>query len=193
MFDYSKYDVLVIGSPKSGTNMTEKICRMLGSTPSPHMHTANYLLAEKYKVAYVYRNPRNVLISAQRYQNHQMRGWENTITEEKLIAQFFDYYNASMPAVYNSYAKWLLTSAYCFKYEDILTDISVVQGLYRYLGKPDNENMPKQEFLARIPGNTPTWTGKPSDWSKFWTPGIDKVWKEEGMVEIERGLGYVND
>jgi hypothetical protein len=186
--DYSKYDVLVSGIPKSGTNMTEKICRMLGASPSPHMHTANYLLAGKHKVAYVYRNPRNVLISAQRYQNHQMRGWEDTITEDKLIAQFFDYYNSSMPAVYNSYAKWLLTSAYAFKYESMLTDISVAQGLARYLGKSE----PKQEFLAQIPGNTPTWTGKTSDWRDHWTDGFDKIWVGEGMLEIEAALGYDN-
>lgn len=188
MFDYSKYDVLAVGIPKSGTNMTEKVCKMLGANPSPHMHTANYLLADKHKVAYVYRNPRNILISALKYQNHQMRGWEETINEEKLIAQFFDYYNSSMPAVYNAYAKWLLTSAYCFKYEDMLTDIEVAQGLARYLGKKE----PKQEFLEKIPGGTPTWTGKTSDWRDHWTDGLDKIWVGEGMLEIEKSLGYDN-
>jgi hypothetical protein len=184
----SQYDVLAIGIPKSGTNMTEKVCKMLGAIPSPHMHTANYLLAQKHKVAYVYRNPRNVLISSQRYQNHQMRGWEDTITDEKLINQFFDFYNSSMPAVYASYSKWLLTSAYCFKFEDMLAGPEVMHGLADYLGKP---RLPSEKYKD-IPGPTPTWTGKLSDWRQFWTDGIDKIWVGEGMLEVEKSLGYDN-
>lgn len=186
MWDYSGYDVLCIGIPKSGTNMTEKACKMIGVAPSPHMHTANYLLAGRHKVAYVYRNPRNVLISAQRYQNHQMRGWEKTVTEEKLIAQFFDFFNASMPAVYNAYQKWFDTSAYCFKFEDMISDRKTIDGLADYLGKPHVGN----NALEQLQGGTATWTGRLSDWTEFWTPELDKIWVEEGMLEIEKKLGY---
>ena len=188
MIDYSKYDVLAVGIPKSGTNMTEKICKMLGTTPSPHLHTANYLLADKHKVAYVYRNPRNVLISAQRYQNHQMRGWELTVTEDKLIDQFFDFFNSSMVGSYTAYMKWLNSKAYTFKYEEILKDMEVVNGLADYLGK----ERPKGDFLSKIPGGTYTWTGETSDWKKYWTEKLDRIWTEEGMVEIEKRLGYDN-
>lgn len=187
MFNYSQYDILCIGIPKSGTNMTEKACRLIGVSPSPHMHTANYLLAEKHKVAYIYRNPRNVLISAQRYQNHQMREWENTINEEKLIAQFFDFFNASMPAVYNAYQKWFGTKAYCFKFEDMISDRSVIDGLAEYLGKPK----PGNEVLKQLEGGTSTWTGRLSNWEDFWTPNLERIWIDEGMLEIEKRLGYL--
>lgn len=186
--DYSKYEVLCIGIPKSGTNMTEKVCKMLGASPSPHMHTANYLLAEKHKVAYVYRNPRNVLISAQRYQNHQMRGWEKTVTEQKLINQFFDFFNCSMPAVYMSYSKWLNTKAFCFRFEDMLTGQETINGLADYLGK----QRLNPDIFKDIPGGTYTWTGELSDWKKYWTDGLDKIWVSEGMVEVEKSLGYEN-
>ncbi len=188
MYDYDKYDVLCIGIPKSGTNMTEKVCKMLGATPSPHMHTANYLLADKYKVAYVYRNPRNVLISAQRYQNHQMRGWEHTVTEQKLINQFFDFFNCSMPAAYNAYQKWHDSKAYVFKFEDMLAGQETINGLADYLGKP----RPPANKYTEIKGPTATWTGQLSEWRDFWTEGLDKIWESEGMVEIERRLGYDN-
>lgn len=185
--DLSKYDVLCVGIPKSGTNMTEKVCKLLGVSPSPHMHTANYHLAETHKVAYVYRNPRNVLISAQRYQNHQMRGWEDTITDQKLINQFFEFFNAPLNSVYLGYEKWLTSKAYCFKFEDMVKGIGVVD-LSSYLGvkfRPD--------IAARLAeGGTPTWTGKLSHWQDFWTPAIDKVWVDEGMLEIEKRLGYDN-
>lgn len=187
--DYSSYDVLCIGIPKSGTNATELACRLLRARPSPHMHTANYRLAESNKVAYVFRHPRNVLISAQRYQNHQMRGWEDSITEEKLIDQFFDFFNASMPAIYRAYAKWFGTKAYCFKYESLFQvapeNQATLDGLADYLGKP--RIMWEQD---RIIAKTPTWTGRPSNWQDYWTDGLDKIWLEEGMAEIEKSLGY---
>ena len=181
----SQYDVLCIGIPKSGTNMTVKVCRLLGVNPSEHMHTANYHLAEAQKVAYVYRNPRNVLLSALRYRNHQRRGWEDTITDEKLIDVAFDFFNAPIWAVYRGYEKWLTSNAYCFKYEDMVTG-AAADGLADYLGVARRADI--AERLAE--GGTPTWTGKPSRWEDFWSDAIDKVWLDEGMVEIERELGY---
>lgn len=182
-----KYDVLCIGIPKSGTNMTEKVCKLLGVNPSPHTHTANYHLAETNKVAYVYRNPRNVLISAQRYQNHQVRGMKDDLTEEKLITMAFDFFNAPIWAVYNGYSKWLTSPACCFKYEDMIE--GKADGLADYLGVKRRDDI--KERLAE--GGTPTWTGKPSKWEDYWTTGLEKVWIEEGMVEIEKGLGYGNN
>lgn|SRR3990167_6093790 len=182
-----KYDVLCIGIPKSGTNMTEKACKLLGVSPSPHWHTANYHLADTNKVAYVYRNPRNVLISALRYRNAQRRGWEDTITDEKLVDVAFDFFNAPIWAVYNGYSKWLESKAYCFRYEDMVTG-KAADGLADYLGVKRRSDI--AERLKE--GGTATWTGSPSRWEEVWGDGIDRVWHEEGMIEIERSLGYVN-
>lgn len=179
------FDVLCVGIPKSGTNMTEKACRLLGVKPSPHMHTANYHLAEKNKVAYVYRHPRNVLISAVRYQNHQVRGMKDDLTEDKLITMAFDFFNAPIWAVYRGYDKWLTSGAYCFKYEDMVTGEAAC-GLADYLGVARRSDI--AERLAE--GGTPTWTGKPSRWEDFWGESIDRVWRDEGMLVIERELGY---
>ena len=175
---------IIVGIPKSGTHALQKAVRELGCDASEHLHTCNYHLAENNKVAYVLRNPRNVLISAMRYKNHQMRGWKDTITDEKLIELFFEFFNCSMPGVYVSYEKWLTSKAHVVRFEG-LVDRSEIPGLAAFLGVP---NKP-----IALEGGTYTWTGELSEWDKFWTPGIDKVWKEEGMVEIERGLGYVND
>lgn len=177
-------DCLVVGIPKSGTNALVKAVRELGANPSEHMHTANYHLAETNKVAYIYRNPRNVLISALRYRNHQRRGWEDTITEEKLVDCFFDFFNASMPGVYRSYEKWMTSLAHIVRFEDLVSG-AAMPALAAYLDRPCRE--------FKMEGGTYTWTGRLSDWREHWTDGIDKVWHEEGMVETERGLGYEND
>lgn len=174
---------LVIGIPKSGTNALVKAVRELGGNPSEHMHTANYRLAEANKVAYIYRNPRNVLLSALRYRNHQRRGWENTITEEKMIDCFFDFFNAALPSVYQGYAKWHTSKAHLVRYEELVSG-EAMPGLAAYLG------VPMRQF--ELAGGTYTWTGNPSNWREYWSDGLDRVWHEEGMVEIERGLGYEN-
>lgn len=181
----TRYDVLCVGIPKSGTNMTERVCRLLGVSPSPHMHTANYHLAEDNKVAYVYRNPRNVLVSAVRYRNEQRRGWTLDVTQDKLVDVAFDFFNAPIWAVYGGYAKWLTSSAYCFKYEDMVAG-KAADGLADYLGVARRGDI--AALLAD--GGTATWTGAPSRWEDVWGEEIDRVWHEEGMVEIECGLGY---
>lgn len=175
---------IIVGIPKSGTHALQKAVRELGCEASEHLHTCNYHLAENNKVAYVFRNPRNVLISAMRYKNHQMRGWKDTITDEKLIDLFFEFFNASMPGVYRSYEKWLTSKAHLVRFEGLL-DRSEIPALAAFLGVEDKK--------IKLEGGTATWTGELSDWRKFWATGIDRIWREEGMVEIEQGLGYVND
>ena len=175
---------IIVGIPKSGTHALQKAVRELGCDASEHLHTANYHLADTQKVAYVLRNPRNVLLSALRYRNHQRRGWEDTITEEKLIDCFFDFFNASLPGVYRSYEKWLTSKAHVVRFEGLM-DRSEIPGLAAFLGVP---NKP-----IALEGGTYTWTGKLSDWREYWTEGIDRVWREEGMEVVERELGYAND
>lgn len=176
--------ILIVGIPKSGTHALQKAVRELGCEASEHSHTANYRLAEDNKVGYIIRNPRNVLVSALRYRNHQVRGSEKTITEEKLIGQFFDFFNTSIFGAYVGHARWMDSKAHIVKYEELM-DRSAVPALAKFLGVPDKP--------IEIEGGTYTWTGTPSDWTQYWSEGIDRVWREEGMVVIERELGYSND
>lgn len=176
--------IYIVGIPKSGTHALQKAVRELGCDASDHLHTGNYHLAETNKVAYVLRNPRNVLLSSIRYRNHQMRGWEDTITEEKWIDGFFNFFNTPLPGVYYGYAKWLTSKAHIVRFESLM-DRSAIPALAAFCEvsvKP-----------IALEGGTPTWTGELSDWRKYWTEGIDRVWREEGMEVVERGLGYAND
>ena len=155
--NYDEYECLAIGIPKSGTNAMEKAIKLYKKHSSPHQHTANYHLAEKYKVCYIYRNPRNVLISAQRYQNHQVRGMEHTLTEEKLIKMAFDFFNAPIWSVYNGYQKWMTSKACLVRYEDLCAGFENKK-IAQYLG------VNEEPIHLQLPGNTPTWTGKTSNW-----------------------------
>lgn len=188
--DYSQYEVIVTGIPKSGTNATEKACKLLNANPSPHQHTANYRLANQHKVVCVFRHPRNVLVSAVRYQNHQIRGMDAAVTEKKMIDQFFDFFNGSLSASYAAYMKWFGTKAHILKFEELFEPHSdnqqTLDALADYLGKPRQWYDPTQ-----LLGGTYTWTGRLSQWQEHWTPELDKLWIEEGMIDIETKLGYI--
>lgn len=177
---------LVIALPKAGNNVTEKACKLLGLSPAHHKHTANYHLAETNKVIYTYRNPRNVLVSAVKYLNSQVRGMDSNITEDKLIDQFFDFFNCSLPYTYRAFAPWHKTSACIIKFEDLITKKEEMNKIADYMGVKHCSDA----IFAQLYGSSPTWSGKLSEWELVWTEKLDHYWKEEGMVEIEQGLGY---
>jgi len=179
-------DIRVIGIAKSGTNATEKACRLIGLNPTHHQHTANYHIAETEKVAYVYRHPRNVLISAVRYWNAQVRGSTQDITEEKLIDKVFDMGNASIYAIYYSHLEWLDSKACVFRFEDLIASKDVMDKIADYM----NVERPSLGKFLALQGDTPTWTGRLSNWEEHWTDKLNKIWKAEGMLEIERLYGY---
>lgn len=177
---------LVIAIPKAGNNATEKACRLLRLEPAHHKHTANYHLADTNKVVYTYRNPRNVLVSAVRYQNEQIRNYTKDITEDKLIDLFFDFFNCSLPYTYRAYSRWMDTSACIIKFENLVSSIDEMNKIADYMGVEHAT----PETYGKLYGSSPTWSGRLSEWETVWTDGFDKIWKEEGMVEIEQGLGY---
>jgi len=184
-----KSDVMVIGIPKSGNNVLEKACYLLGLKPTHHKHTTDWHLAEKNKVVYIYRNPRNVLLSAVRYQNEQVRDSTKDISPDKLRDMFYDFFNCSLPYVFRAYEGWMTSNALIIRFEDLISDKDCMDKIADYCGveKPSYET-----FKGLYGAKTPTWSGKLSDWQEVWCPEIDKIWKDEGMLEIEQSLGYFN-
>lgn len=178
-------EIMCVGIPKSGTNLLEKAIRGLGCDAGHHVHTSDWRLAERRKVAYIYRNPRDVLVSAARYCGEQRRGG---IEGDVLLKTFWDFFNCGLPWVYRSYGGWMRSCAHVVRFEELagLRGVErqgvVVDGMAEWLGVGKRR--------LDLVGGTATWTGRLSDWREVWTEGVDRVWVEEGMVEIERGLGY---
>lgn len=181
-------DLLIVGIPKSGNNVAERACRLLGLNPSNHRHTANYHLAKSSKVVYVYRNPRNVLISALRYRNHQRRGDEDVITQDKLIDVFYDFFNSSLSSVYMAYMPWMHSSACVVRFEDLIASKTEMDRIADYMLVKHSTD----DTFKRLYGESPTWTGKLSEWQNHWGSAIDHIWNMEGMTKIEKQLGYDN-
>ena len=181
-------EVYVVGIPKSGTNAAEKVCKLLGKRPK-RLHTSNWRLANDNKVLFIYRNPRNVVISAVRYQNQQVRDETPDVTDKKIIDQIYGFFNTSLRSYYEVYYPWLNSKACKVKFADLVSNPSTVKSIIDYMGS----NAKPENIVKNLPGGTGTWTGKYSDWTKYWSEEVDKVWKEEGMVEMEKKWGFDND
>ena len=176
--------VLIAAIPKSGNNMMQKACHLLG-VEAEYAHTTNYHLADTRRCIYIYRNPRNVLVSALRYRNHQRRGYGTEITTEKLIDVFYDFFNNSLPSTYQAYSKWMGTNAHIVRFEDFISNPGEFDKLADYLQVPR-----RPEAYKELSGGTATWTGSLSDWTQHWSPELDAHWIANGMPEIEHSLGY---
>ena len=176
----------VTGIPKSGTNALWKACKLLNQK-AMHIHTTDTGLLDKMKVVYVYRNPRNVLVSAVRYQNEQLRGMDQEVTQEKLRDSFFNFFNARLDTMYDGYAPWLDSSAYKVSLEAFLKNDQEMRRLAKYLGVGYNNTW------EQLPGDTYTYMEEKSDWRQHWGPEIDSLWEEFGMKGLEEILGYRNN
>ena len=170
---------LVIALPKAGNNVTEKACKLLGLSPAHHKHTANYHLAETNKVIYTYRNPRNALVSAVKYLNSQVRGMDSLITEDKLIDQFFDFFNCSLPYTYRAFAPWHKTSACTLSWGFIIKRRNEQDCWLHGCETLFWCNLRSTLWYQVL------WGGKLSEWLVR-TDKLDHYWKEEGVVEINK-------
>jgi hypothetical protein len=178
-------DIWIVGIPKSGTHAAEKACKLLGlKTHVDSRHSANYHLAEDRKVLFIYRNPRDLLISTVRYRSEQQR-YPFDISQEKLVEVFFDLANASLPAVLTSFERWFETEALSLKLETLVQSPQGINEICDYMGIPH-----RLDAFYELPGGTATWNDKQSNWKDHWGCEIEKVWKEEGMYDVETKWGY---
>lgn len=175
----------VVAIPKSGNNLAHKACQMLGIPVEHYRHTANWHLADEHKIVYIYRNPRNVLVSCVKYTNDQVRGRTKEITEERLIDTFFDFFNCSLSAVERAYLPWMDSNVCKVEFEDLAFGTKGFNQIADYYG------VERREPIG-LYGSSPTWSGGLSDWEKHWGEKIEHIWIEEGMPEIEKKLGYDN-
>lgn len=182
------FDVAVVGIPKSGTNATEKVVRLLGRTPSHHMHTPpREEIYTKHKVIYIRRNPRNVLISWLRYH-------ERELTEKNMIDTIQDFgypdedrqHGNSMFDMYTAYDEWRSIPSVCVvRYEDLVQDQDTIDRIADYLNVPRSDGI-----LPSLPKGTYTWNDKKSNWKEYWTDRVEGAWLMSGMPVIESTMGY---
>ena len=127
---------------------------------------------------HIKRNPRNALISHIRH----LGGGD---LSAKGIIQAMPALIAEMKL----YLPWTTDlSVLNVSFESLLTDPAEVQRISTYLSMPCKDN----HFL-KLWGNTPTFTGKLSNWREYWNTDIATAWKAADGDILEQLLGYTPD
>ena len=173
-------NIIVNGHPKSGTHALLKAVELLGQPAEiGHFYDASQVPEGISHFFHIKRDPRNVLLSWMRFNGV-------AITDGMYMSKFRGF-DGSMSFVESAsrYTHWLNGPVYNVKFEELIANESVMQGIAGYLGVDYLENA----FLS-LPGLTPTWTGEYSDYTTIWTPAVDNMWLSEGGAELQAAWGY---
>lgn len=148
-----------------------------------------------HPVVFVYRNPRNVLISYVRWTAVSMN-WQAARAQPSVhdISRRID--NAAINTITNNlrcFTGWLEKATMIVRFEDFIQrPRDVAEGLCQTLDIPMAD--PDAVLGDKTPWITPqyrgTWSGQLSDWSEIWDERIDAKWRAAGGRELEADYGY---
>ncbi len=168
------------GAPKSGTHALIKAVELLGipvDGKAAMMHRDPTAMAGSNAV-FIYRHPKNALISAVRQDR------DSVVTPGFLITAMADW--ASQWLAYTGY----LTDpdVLAIRLEDLIANETTHQAIAAHIGVPYIT-----DAHVNLPGMTYSWNVTPSDWttSEHWTAQVQQAWLYNSGLEIEQAFGYV--
>ena len=168
------------GAPKSGTNLLLKAINLF-DTEGVRKHHYGFdkpfpFEGEAHPQVQIIRNPRNTLISWVRFKKLP----RNNDTIIKSMEFCIDYMNGHFDCIADD--RW-----HTVRFEELLSDPSVIEGIGEYLGLPLVEN-----HFEKLWGDTDTFTNDLTDWKDWWTEEVNEAWTAKGGVELEIKMNYVN-
>lgn len=172
-------DLTINGIPKAGCHALLKACELLG-IPTGNVEHLTYKEKTERKYVFIIRDPRNILIS-------WLRSKSKEVTQGNFISAFRRYdERQSFIEHIKSFLGWLSDpDTLVVRFENLIKDDKEMRRIADYLGVSYLD-----DAFENLPGLTRTWTGKYSDYQDIWTEELQKVWNEEGGVEIQKLLGY---
>ena len=170
--------MILNGLAKSGNHALKKTCALLGvELQVNHIRYADKVQGEKY--LFVARHPKNVMCSAIR----MTRGCATPMGMINSIP--YGVMGSRLNECAEHFAPWLHDAdTTVIRYENELMTPAGVQKVADWLG------VPFVDVTAQIPGDTVTWTGRPSDWQLCWNDEVQAVWEANGGLLLEAAYGY---
>lgn len=148
-----------------------------------------------HKVAFIYRHPRDILISDVRF-NLVRFDWQNgsepgvNAVQRMLLSR---YTMARAIERCNAFQGWLRKADIAVRFEDFVADPAVTaRAISSALGITEVD--PLSVMGDRTPWITReyrgTWSGRHSTWSDYWDRSIDKRWRKMCGPDVESLYGY---
>lgn len=169
------------GFPKTGTHALKKAIELLGCE-AELKHEPHKIFYKKMVV--IFRNPRNVLVSECRWQYKRVTTGRMILTLRKWEHEGATSFYETMAEEYSRYLHWKEDpNVLCVNYEDLIKDDKTLRKIADYLGVPYLE-----DAFPNLEGLTRTWNRVKSNWEKYWSPEVEKVWKETRADLLEEKL-----
>jgi hypothetical protein len=169
------------GAPKSGTHALIKAVELLGlpcDGVSAQILRSPYAVAPKGAGAvFIYRHPRNALISRVRMERAQQ------VTPGLLITTM-----SGFCAEYMQYVDYLSDSeTLCVRLENLIAQETTHQAIAAHIGRMYIANA-----HAALPGMTFSYNAAPSEWTTDlnWTQQVTDEWVANGGAACEAAFGY---
>jgi hypothetical protein len=150
-----------------------------------------------HAVAFMYRNPRNLLYSYARFSAADFN-WNPPVREpsDKAVrSRMQPSYMRQIVGQCRCFYGWLSKSDIAVKFEDFIADPdttgkAIAAALGIGFADPSmviGESTPWVTLRYRG-----TWSGQLSDWRQVWNDRLDAQWRAAGGYEVEAGYGYKN-
>jgi hypothetical protein len=156
-----------------------------------HVHDGIGL--DGHRVAFIYRHPRDVLVSAARFSAAGFDWGAGQPPAEAVTALFTPRFIAEQIERCRASLGWLTRADVAVRYEDFVdcpvrtaNIVSVALDILAIDPAPvigDGAPWVTRRWRG-------TWSGRRSDWREWWNAGVDGLWRDLGGVEVESELGY---
>lgn len=188
--------------------------RMVGGKPWGKSRTLEEILADKrddrvlsghfadsvdlpgHRVAFIYRNPRNVLVSYARW--HAVNSdWTNKTRSQPAEAAVRKHFGSNwfvnIMNMHRVFHGWLEKADVAVRFEDFQDwPEEVGHRISDALDIPFCD--PREVMCENAPWVSSayqgTWSGKHSDWREWWDNELEALWHRHGGPEIEESYGY---
>lgn len=147
----------------------------------------------------IVRNLREVLVSLYRFKQNKVaptdygdKFWRN-VDKSNRISAFLLYYHEKDLEHIRVIARSMLDDkqSILLRYEEMLDGI-ISPKAAEYLNSfyPDLSQKLSEALVAVKDKDTPTYSGKRSDWKVLWNDDVERYFVESGMYELNKKLGY---
>jgi hypothetical protein len=172
----------------------ENILKDMSTTKVVNAHVHDGVDLEGHKVVFVYRHPRNILVSACRFSLVQFT-WDDKTKEPSIqdIRTNLAGHMRSTVARCMAFHGWMFEADVVARFEDLVNPNSgEARKVAERLGL--EPKCPTKVLGNNTPWVTEsyrgTWSGKHSRWEDVWDKAIDEEWRRLGGHKVEKMYGY---
>ena len=146
-----------------------------------------------HDVVFVYRHPRDVLVSHARWRAVDL-DWTGKTEPSRAVVDSFMHNTGIISTLlrqHRDFYGWL-EKGIPVKFSDFVSDKNIARDLCAALDLPYHD--PAESLCGNAPWVTKeyrgTWSGNHSHWEEFWDSTVDSLWQQYGGPEVETLYGF---